>query len=282
MTTQVYWEEQESGFCGVHCTNNLLQGPYFTEVDFSTIALEMDEAEKKLMMEMGTETRDFLKYMAQDSENVNSGGNFSIQVLEKAMGIMNLKIAPFQVSTTSDPTTQTALVCNLKNHWFALRKINGQWFNLNSLLKDGPSLIGSFYLSAFLQQLQAEKYSIFAVTGQFPEGGQSLTGRGKWFPMSSLTARRPSGINRPLRPSPSPSSAPSSSAPSPSPSAPSSVSSLAARVTSSILGVRPAEDTEDAQLQRALKESRSEASQRRRLPEDADLAMALALSCKEK
>lgn len=47
---QVYWEEQESGFCGVHCTNNLLQGPYFTEVDFSTIALEMDEAEKKLMM----------------------------------------------------------------------------------------------------------------------------------------------------------------------------------------------------------------------------------------
>lgn len=46
---------------------------------------------------MGTETNDFLKYMAQDSENVNSGGNFSIQVLEKAMSIMNLKIAPFQV-----------------------------------------------------------------------------------------------------------------------------------------------------------------------------------------
>lgn len=275
---QIYWETQESGFCGVHCTNNLLQGAYFTEVDFSTIALEMDEAEKKLMMEMGTETREFLKYMAQDSENVNAGGNFSIQVLEKAMGIMNLKIAPFQVSATSDPTTQDALVCNLENHWFSLRKINGHWFNLNSLQKDGPTLIGNFYLSAFLQQLQEEKYSIFAVTGEFPRTGHTLGGRGEWFPMATILARKP--VEAPKQ-------------------------SLATRVTNSIMATRPNNnDSGDADLQRALKESMKEVDRRsnvraapspasqagrgnlRNYPssdsDDADLALALALSRNQK
>jgi len=187
----LYWEAQESGFCGVHCINSLLQGAYFTEVNLSEIALEMDAAEKQLMMEMGTETRDFLKYMAQDSENVNQAGFFSIQVLEKALGIMGLQVAPLQVTSTTDPTTQEAIVCNLRNHWFAIRKLNGHWFNLNSLFKDGPQVISTFYLSAFLKQLLTENYSIFVVTGKFPtNSAKSLEGRGQWFPISTVVNRK--------------------------------------------------------------------------------------------
>jgi hypothetical protein len=35
--SDLYWEPQESGFCGVHCVNNLLQGAYFTEIDLAQI-----------------------------------------------------------------------------------------------------------------------------------------------------------------------------------------------------------------------------------------------------
>ena len=46
----VYWEKQEKDImtCGVHCLNALLQGPVFTEVQLSEIALRLDEQEKKL------------------------------------------------------------------------------------------------------------------------------------------------------------------------------------------------------------------------------------------
>jgi len=153
------------------------------------------------MMEMGTETRDFLKYMAQDSENVNQSGFFSIQVLEKALGIMGLQVAPLQITPTTDPTTQEAIVCNLQNHWFAIRKMNGHWFNLNSLNKEGPQLIGTFHLSAYLKQLQTENYSIFNVTGKFPTTAKTLEGRGQWFPISTIVSRKRTSESKSAAPS---------------------------------------------------------------------------------
>jgi hypothetical protein len=41
----------------------------------------------------------------------------------------------------------------------------GHYFNLNSLNKAGPMLITEFYLSAYMQQLRTEGYSIFVVRG---------------------------------------------------------------------------------------------------------------------
>lgn len=65
-------------------------------------------------------------------------------------------------------SSQKAYICNLQEHWFTMRKIGTQWFNLNSLLS-GPELISDTYLSLFLTQLQQEGYSIFIVTGIFPD-----------------------------------------------------------------------------------------------------------------
>ena len=48
-----------------------------------------------------------------------------------------------------------AYVCNFREHWFTIRKIGNQWFNLNSLLTF-PELISDTYLSLFLKQLQHE------------------------------------------------------------------------------------------------------------------------------
>lgn len=50
---------------------------------------------------------------------------------------------------------QTAYICNMKEHWFTIRKIGFQWFNLNSLLS-GPELISDTYLSLFIIQLLQE------------------------------------------------------------------------------------------------------------------------------
>lgn len=62
---------------------------------------------------------------------------------------------------------QEAFVCNLQSHWFAIRKIEGKWYNLNSLNKR-PEFLGDVYLGAFLKQLEVEGYSIFITKGKFP------------------------------------------------------------------------------------------------------------------
>lgn len=48
-----------------------------------------------------------------------------------------------------------AYICNYRDHWFTIRRIANQWFNLNSLLS-GPELITNTYLAMFLAQLQQE------------------------------------------------------------------------------------------------------------------------------
>lgn len=67
-----------------------------------------------------------------------------------------------------DPINERSFICNYKEHWFTVRKLGKQWFNLNSLLT-GPELISDTYLALFLAQLQQEGYSIFVVKGDLPD-----------------------------------------------------------------------------------------------------------------
>lgn len=48
-----------------------------------------------------------------------------------------------------------AYICNYKGHWFTIRKLGSQWFNLNSMLS-GPQLISDTYLAMYLAQLLQE------------------------------------------------------------------------------------------------------------------------------
>jgi len=68
-----------------------------------------------------------------------------------------------------DPTSQSAYICNFREHWFTIRKFaSQQWFNLNSV-NNGPELISPTYLHLFLSQLQNDGYSIFIVDGSLPQ-----------------------------------------------------------------------------------------------------------------
>ena len=52
MSEFIYHEKQAAALCGVHCLNNLLQGPYLNAGVLADIAHELDAAERKLMFSL--------------------------------------------------------------------------------------------------------------------------------------------------------------------------------------------------------------------------------------
>ena len=94
------------------------------------------------------------------------------QVLEKALGVWDLLVIPFNSpvaeASNYDPELETAFICHLHDHWFCIRKINGEWYNFNSLYA-APEHLSKFYLSAFLDTLRGLGWSIFLVRGNFPK-----------------------------------------------------------------------------------------------------------------
>ncbi|KAG7238533.1 hypothetical protein INR49_030806 [Caranx melampygus] len=164
--------EQEGSLCAQHCLNNLLQGEYFTPVDLSSIAHQLDEEERMRMAEGGMASEEYRTFLQQPSGNMDDSGFFSIQVISNALRVWGLELILFNSreyqSLMINPINEKAFICNYKEHWFTIRKLGQQWFNLNSLLT-GPELISDTYLALFLAQLQQEGYSIFVVRGNLPE-----------------------------------------------------------------------------------------------------------------
>ena len=185
----IYHERQRDQLCGVHALNALLQGPYFSAPDLAAIGLELDAAERSLL-ESSETTR------ANASENVDESGNFSIQVLSKALDVFGLTLSslahPSEAAAREDAANlEVAFVCNLERHWFALRKTAGSWWDLNSLAV-APKRIGEFYLSAFLRQLEVDGYSIFAVRdlvgATLPDMSGQTSENGRWFSIEEAIA----------------------------------------------------------------------------------------------
>ncbi|KAM6961250.1 ataxin-3 [Aplochiton taeniatus] len=168
----IFHEKQEGSLCAQHCLNNLLQGEYFTPVDLSSIAQQLDEEERMRMAEGGMASQEYRTFLQQPSGNMDDSGFFSIQVISNALGVWGLELILFNSreyqSLMINPINEKAFICNYKEHWFTIRKLGQQWFNLNSLLT-GPELISDTYLALFLAQLQQEGYSIFVIRGNLPD-----------------------------------------------------------------------------------------------------------------
>lgn len=162
----LYFERQVGALCGQHALNNALQGPYVTLDQLSEIAEELDEAERALMLANGAEAPDALRFLAEGSSNVDESGNFSEGVLREALRLhgVGLKRLREPVSALTDVH---ALLANRGEHWFALRRLSGAWWNLDSLSKR-PARISDFFFDAFVSQLQAEGQTVFALVGTLP------------------------------------------------------------------------------------------------------------------
>lgn len=55
--------QQEGSLCAQHCLNNLLQGEYFTPVDLSSIAHQLDEEERMRMAEGGMASEEYRTFL---------------------------------------------------------------------------------------------------------------------------------------------------------------------------------------------------------------------------
>ncbi|XP_025070317.1 ataxin-3 isoform X2 [Alligator sinensis] len=186
----IFHERQEGSLCAQHCLNNLLQGEYFSPVELSFIAQQLDEEERMRMAEGGMSSEEYRTFLQncslittsgfspilhpeqQPSGNMDDSGFFSIQVISNALKVWGLELILFNSPEYQrlgiDPINEKSFICNYKEHWFTVRKLGKQWFNLNSLLT-GPELISDTYLALFLAQLQQEGYSIFVVKGDLPD-----------------------------------------------------------------------------------------------------------------
>jgi ataxin-3 len=200
MPPSLYHEKQVSLLCGQHALNSLLQGPYFTAEDLTAIAVEFDERERNLMRESGVESADFLKYMAEDSGNAAADGNYSIQVLTRALETWNLKCLPVMSQEAGTawqaPQRERAFICNLDRHWLTLRRCDiadqnvhagaaTGWWNFNSTFP-APRPISDLYLTEFLHQLKDEGYGIFVCRGVLPEPRGPGSARSATRPFATL------------------------------------------------------------------------------------------------
>uniref|UniRef100_A0A3Q3XA89 ubiquitinyl hydrolase 1 n=1 Tax=Mola mola TaxID=94237 RepID=A0A3Q3XA89_MOLML len=165
----IFHEKQEGSLCAQHCLNNLLQGEYFTPVDLSSIAHQLDEEERMRMAEGGMASEEYRTFLQVREQSIYER---LWQVISNALRVWGLEIILFNSreyqSLMINPINEKAFICNYKEHWFTIRKLGQQWFNLNSLLT-GPELISDTYLALFLAQLQQEGYSIFVIRGNLPE-----------------------------------------------------------------------------------------------------------------
>uniref|UniRef100_A0A2P2JUQ6 ubiquitinyl hydrolase 1 n=1 Tax=Rhizophora mucronata TaxID=61149 RepID=A0A2P2JUQ6_RHIMU len=184
----LYHEVQEGKLCALHCVNAVLQGPFFSEVDLAALASDLDCKERQVMLQPGAAdfTGDFLSV---ESHNVSLGGDFSIQVLQKALEVWDLQLIPFDSMLAQpahiDPDLENAFICHLHDHWFCIRKVNGEWYNFNSLYV-APQHLSKFYLAAYLDSLRSSGWSIFLVRGNFPKefpilSSEAANGYGQWL-----------------------------------------------------------------------------------------------------
>jgi ataxin-3 len=67
--------------------------------------------------------------------------------------------------TIRDYCDEEAFICHSRDHWLAIRKLHGVWYNLNStnMLPPGPQIISGFVLSVFLDSVKKNGYTIFVV-----------------------------------------------------------------------------------------------------------------------
>ena len=84
--------------------------------------------------------------------NVDDDGNYNIQVLQEALKTHEIDLVPLKKNEAEkllieSYDTLNAFIFNSTTHWFAIRKIDNVWFNLNSCNSlPGPQIITEFYL----------------------------------------------------------------------------------------------------------------------------------------
>jgi ataxin-3 len=114
---------------------------------------------------------------------------FFLQVIQKALEVWDLQVIPLDSPVAEpakiDPNLENAFIFHPHNHWFCVRKVNGEWYNFDSL-NAAPRHLSKSSFVAFLDSLKGSRWSIFVVRGNFPEEfpfclSESSNRFGKWL-----------------------------------------------------------------------------------------------------
>lgn len=157
----IYHEKQIGALCAVHCVNNMLQGPLFDFSTFNQVARELDQAERHLA---GGQSLDY--------GNARADGFFNVQVIETVLGRAGYQMQALRGeearNAKADSAKETAFILNKNEHWFSLRRIGREWFDLNSCLKT-PRHYTDGDVRFHISDAVKEGYTVFAVRGSFPK-----------------------------------------------------------------------------------------------------------------
>lgn len=150
----IFHEKQVGKLCALHCLNNLLQEARLTTEDLQEAAQQLDRAELRL-----TGGR------ALDYGNARKDGYFNLQVVQTILGNLGYEVSAIRGSVTVEG--ECAFIINRQRHWFAIRKLGGEWFDLNSCLSH-PDHYSASDLQEYLSDVQKQGYTIFVIRGEFP------------------------------------------------------------------------------------------------------------------
>ncbi|KAI3891300.1 hypothetical protein MKX03_009011 [Papaver bracteatum] len=97
--------------------------------------------------------------------------------MDPTTNLSDLQVIPLNCPVAEpaqvDPELENSFICHLQDHWFSIRKVNGEWYNFNSLYA-APDHLSQLTLT-----------SIFHVRGSFPKDCSISTsearGFGKWI-----------------------------------------------------------------------------------------------------
>eukprot|EP00435_Cladocopium_sp_Y103_P031793 s367_g8.t1 len=164
----IYHEKQVGSLCALHCVNNLLQKPAYDDGFFRMVAMELDSAERRLL---GGDNLDF--------GNARMDGFYNVQVVQEVLrkgnyrsGAPKLEMLPISSEAAKeckiDRVKETAFILNKNEHWFSLRRIGAEWFDLNSCLPN-PAHYTPGDLDFHIRDAVREGYSVFVVRGTFPK-----------------------------------------------------------------------------------------------------------------
>jgi Ataxin-3 len=88
-------------------------------------------------------------------------------------------------SSKRDITSYPGFICNRSNHWFAIRLIGSQFWNLDSMLEK-PETISHFRLAAELEAWKSVGYIVFVVTQDLPPPDRSSGDAKDWWRIEDL------------------------------------------------------------------------------------------------
>ena len=150
----------------------------------------------------GKSSKEYKARIMEGSGNVDAAGNFSIEVLKAAMFNMyeiNLPNVNQENIRNLEITSFEGFICNRQDHWFAIRKINDNYWNLNSL-SARPEKISHFRLAAEIDALKSGGYSIFTIDKVLPPSCSSSSERSRglaefWWLEEDLVKDKSDAVN---------------------------------------------------------------------------------------